>query len=166
MWRVGKAPNSTYVLDDDSFVAECSTHDYAARIVAAMNAAETLRELNARNDALAAWVPPVEPARKEVCGTCGGSKMGPHGTCTVCFVWPKRECGTCGGRGRIHCGDVACPDCAPRKAVCHDCGGPILHTWCLEVAAKQRALGMPEHAPVRCVDCLWTRICRIADANG
>lgn len=53
-----------------------------------------------------------------------------------------------------------------RKAVCADCGGPILHTWCLEVAAKQRALGMPEHAPVRCVDCLWTRICRMADANG
>ena len=48
-----------------------------------------------------------------------------------------------------------------RKAVCVDCGGPILHTWCLEVAAKQKALGKPEHAPVRCVDCLWTRICRI-----
>jgi hypothetical protein len=119
MWRVGKAHNSTYVLDDDSFVAECSTHDYAARIVAAMNAAEAPCTCWKQNYVVGkppcpVHQPAAEPARTGVCGTCGGSKMGPLGTCTFCFVWPKRECGTCGGRGRIHCGDVACPDCAPR----------------------------------------------------
>lgn len=220
MWRVGKAPDSKLVLENESLAAECSTREIAARIVAAMNAAEVmpcvhcLSELHTteHHTFVGPWCKPAPVAeapasmldnvftlakRCEALTAERDRLAAENAELTSGFRYAslreerdrlRAELETCKSvfrdivRHNDQFGTRSLEDkwarealaklgwkrpAEPaRKAVCHDCGGPILHTWCLEVAAKQRALGMPEHAPVRCVDCLWTRICRIADANG
>jgi hypothetical protein len=95
-------------LDDDSFVAECSTHDYAARIVAAMNAAEGTGEQRCvvcggkfigKHDcpggATGGFA--AEPARKAVCGTCGGSGETEEDATGALGYVVKKPCPDCAG---------------------------------------------------------------------
>jgi hypothetical protein len=80
MWRVGRKLGRT-LYRDDVVVGMVDTPEIAAAIIEAMNAAAAFAH---------------EPARKAVCGTCGGT--------------------TAVSTGSIVCGQawITCPDCAPR----------------------------------------------------
>ena len=106
MWRVGKSATSVCVYYDDVLVAECFTHEYAARIVAAMNAAEATERVidlgrEPRSPADVFRNPPsfasAEPARKAVCGTCGGSGETEEDATGALGYVVKKPCPDCAG---------------------------------------------------------------------
>jgi hypothetical protein len=105
MWRVGRKLLRT-LYRDDVVVGMVDTPEIAEEIVEAMNArihpAEQRRQEGAS-----------EPARKAVCGTCGGTGDAAYGPCPDCVT--RKPCETCAEHGatmrQIH---ATCPECGSR----------------------------------------------------